>query len=234
MKYTHIFIDADDTVFDYGAAEKISLEKTLIRSGAGEKPGLVERASEEYRKINSGLWMEFEKGTITLDFLRTERFRKVLEFCGMDSSEKICREVSGFYLELLGSSGYLLDGAAEMLEKLSGKCSLVMITNGISPVQRGRIEASGTGRYFSAVVISEEIGYKKPEKEYFDAAMTAAGNPEKDKVLVVGDSLTSDILGGNNYGLDTCWFNPERRENTSGIIPRFEISSLDMLYTLVV
>jgi len=126
----------------------------------------------------------------------------------------------------------MLDGALEMLETLGKSCTFILITNGISTVQRSRLKAADIGKYFREIIISEEIGFKKPEKGFFDAAMKKSGYPPHNEVLVVGDSLSSDIKGGADYGLDTCWYNPDSNENPTGIIPSYEISSLNDLYKI--
>ncbi len=231
MKYRYLFIDADDTIFDYGRAESVSLLDTLDESNI--KCG-QEQAVSAYRRINDIVWKQFEKGLITLDYLRTERFRQLLRECGTkDPSDELCKRISGTYLGKLGSSAYMLDGAREMLERMGKICALVLITNGISSVQRQRLAKAGIEKYFSEIVISEEIGFKKPEKAFFDFAMKKCGSPRPGEVLVIGDSLTSDIQGGVNYGLDTCWFNPAGKPNTAGIRPAHEIASFEELYRIV-
>jgi FMN phosphatase YigB (HAD superfamily) len=127
----------------------------------------------------------------------------------------------------------MIEGASGILDKLSSRYVLTLITNGISSVQRSRLKAAGIEKYFKKIVISEEIGFKKPDKKFFDEALRQNINPLKEEILVIGDSLSSDILGGINYGLDTCWYNPEGKTNTSGITPEYEISSLDELLKIV-
>ncbi|MDX9801099.1 MAG: YjjG family noncanonical pyrimidine nucleotidase [Spirochaetia bacterium] len=231
MKYKHLFIDADNTLFDYSAAERFSLLETFKSTGIN--CGSDDIVSN-YNSINTQLWMEFEKGDITLDFLRVERFKRLFAVCGKSSmNEDDYKDIAQKYLDHLGASSHMIEGAAGILEKLSRNFILTLITNGISKVQRSRLKAAGIEKYFKELVISEEIGFKKPEKEFFDEAMRQSGNPVKGEILVIGDSLSSDILGGINYSLDTCWFNPEGKENTSGITPLYEISSLDELFKIV-
>ena len=231
MNYRYIFIDADDTVFDYKRAETESLKKTIICAGLNCR---IEEAVLKYSAINGSLWKRFEKGEVSLGYLRKERFRRLLGASGRERvSHEECERISGIYLDELSNSGCLIDGAYEMLEKVSVTHTLVLVTNGISKVQRQRLRRAGIEKFFSAVVISEEIGYKKPEKEYFRKAMEAAGEPEKESVLVVGDSLSGDIQGGINYGLDTCWFNREKKKNITGIVPKYEISDYEELYLII-
>jgi len=234
MKYKYLFIDADNTIFDYSKAERESLHKSLresiLQSGISCMP---ETALSKYREINSSLWKELENGTVSIDFLRVERFRRLFKSCGINSfDDETCRNISEVYLDHLGNSGHMLEGALEILETLGKSCTFSLITNGIGTVQRSRLKAAGIEKYFRSIIISEEIGFKKPEKNFFDEAVKRSGNPPADKILVIGDSLSSDIKGGVNYGLDTCWFNPGRDENITGIIPRYEISSLNELYKI--
>ncbi len=231
MKYKHLFIDADDTIFDYGAAEKFSLLETFKLTGI--------RCSEDdavlnYKGINTELWKEFEKGSISLAFLRVERFKRLFSACGKTGmNEGDYSRIAMAYLDYLGNSAHMIEGASDILEKLSSRYVLTLITNGIGKVQRNRLEAAGIEKYFKKIVISEEIGFKKPDKNFFDEALRQNSNPVKEEILVIGDSLSSDILGGINYGLDTCWYNPEGKTNTSGITPEYEISSLDELLKIV-
>ncbi|MDX9954606.1 MAG: HAD-IA family hydrolase [Anaerolineae bacterium] len=137
------------------------------------------------------------------------------------------------YLERLGQAGHLLPGAVALLEALSGKIGLALITNGIAAVQRSRLACSDLERYFDAVIISEEVGAAKPDAAIFDAAFAAMGCPPKATVLMVGDSLTSDITGGIAYGLDTCWFNPQAKPRPVGLQLRYEIRRLDEILDLI-
>jgi len=231
MKYRHLFIDADDTIFDYGAAERFSLLETFKLTGISCSE---DDAVLNYKGINTELWKEFEKGSISLAFLRVERFKRLFLACGKPGlTEEDYGRIAMTYLDYLGNSSHMIEGAADILEKLSRRYHLTLITNGISSVQRSRLKAAGIEKYFKKIVISEEIGFKKPDRKFFDEALRQNSNPVNEEILVIGDSLSSDIHGGINYGLDTCWYNPEGKTNTSGITPEYEISSLDELLKIV-
>ena len=137
------------------------------------------------------------------------------------------------YLEHLSRGTDLIDGAEAVLERLSARAGMVLVTNGLQDVQRSRFARSTIGGYFRDLVISEEVGAAKPDGRIFDAAFRALGNPRKEEVLMIGDSLSSDIRGGADYGIDTCWFNPEGKPREGEIEIRYEIRRLSELPPIV-
>ncbi|MCJ7736394.1 MAG: HAD-IA family hydrolase, partial [Anaerolineae bacterium] len=141
--------------------------------------------------------------------------------------------LSTCYLVNLGDCTHLIPDAALVLQEAGRRAHLALITNGLATVQRSRLAMSGLADYFEAVIISEEIGVAKPDPRYFDVAFEQMGHPSKDTVLVIGDSLTSDMRGANLYGVDACWFNPEGRPCDPGIDIRYEISTLHDLLDLI-
>jgi 2-haloacid dehalogenase len=173
--------------------------------------------------------LNFEQGLITIEDLKVERFRRFHQKYAIDSPPE---ESAKAYEEELSRSFHLYADALPILEHLSKSgIALTLITNGISAVQRGRLVATKTLHYFSAIVISEEIGVQKPNRAFFDKALEMA-SPTK-KPLVIGDSLTSDIAGANNAGLDSCWVNRYKMVNTEGIKTTYEITSLEELLPLI-
>ncbi|MCP3780810.1 YjjG family noncanonical pyrimidine nucleotidase [Paenibacillus sp. MZ03-122A] len=219
MKYEIILFDVDDTLFDFKMAESHALHNTFAQFGLPQ--GATEYKSS-YDKINSSLWREAEEGHITSAQLRVERFKRLFTVHDLDFNPDA---FSAAYLRYLGEGAFLMDGAIELCNVLSD-CRLAIITNGIKEVQTSRIQLSPLRDVFEQVIISEEVGCQKPQAGIFDYAFTKLAISNKSKVLMVGDSLTSDIQGGNKYGIDTCWFNPSRKTNTSGIQPTYEITSL--------
>ncbi|MFZ0547844.1 MAG: YjjG family noncanonical pyrimidine nucleotidase [Candidatus Promineifilaceae bacterium] len=219
MKYKWILFDADNTLFDYDAAERGALSSTFEELG---RPLLPEHVAT-YRQINHRNWLAFEQGEITQAVLRVRRFEQFITALEMKEEPL---PVSQRYLFHLGNRTDLIEGALELMETLHGRIGLMMITNGLKDVQRSRLKQSEIGRFFSDVVISEEVGFAKPDGRIFDIAFERMGNPQKSEVLVVGDSLTSDIQGGLDYGVDTCWFNPGKRPNTLDKEVSFEIGQL--------
>lgn len=217
-KYDLILFDADGTLFDFLKAEKNAFENTLREFGVSSD---LERLHLAYEKINKGVWLDFQKKKITSEKLRTERFRLFFKQEDLDLS---AAEISPVYLYNLSQGTDLLPGALEVVEYFTGKCQLALATNGLSDVQRPRFAASQLADYFQHIFISEEIGHPKPEKAYFDHIFSIL--PFRTSTLMVGDNFSSDIVGGINAGINTCWFNPENKENTTELQPHYEISDL--------
>lgn len=225
MKYDVIFFDLDDTLFDFGKSEKAALHKTFETFGLPD--GLADYR-ESYREISNVLWGELEQGKLTVSKLGVERFKRLFaEYnLGLDAAE-----FNRTYLGNLGKEIYLLDGAVELFESLSGQRSAI-ITNGFKNVQLAKIGNSPLHDTFEQVIISEEAGFQKPDQRIFDYAFSKLKMTEKASALMVGDSLTSDMQGGINYGIDTCWFNPNHKENPIGIEPTYEIKHLTELIAI--
>jgi 2-haloacid dehalogenase len=224
--YSWIMLDADGTLFDFDAAEDAALVRTLSEA---DIPGDGE-AHRRYREISLQLWLEFESGSITLDRLKVERFERLVVELGHGADPL---RLSRSYIEHLCGEAPLLPGAQSLVAELAAGHRLVLATNGIAEVQRRRFEPSPIRPFFRHLIISEEIGAAKPQAEYFAHAFTLMGNPRRTEVLMVGDSLSSDIAGGAAFGVDTVWFNPRRRPLNGGPRPTYEISALDQLRSLL-
>jgi len=222
--YKWIVFDADNTLFDYDRAEKEALEQTLESQGIE----FTAQVHQSYADINSGLWERFERGELTSQEIRVQRFTDLKTKWDFDFQPA---EVSISYLKLLAQQSSLLPGAEELLEELqNGKqFGLALATNGIADVQRGRLKRSGLGIYFEAVVISDEIGVSKPSERYFSILFEKIGNPPRNEVLMVGDSLTSDITGGIRFGLDTCWVNRSFQSLPENCEPTYQIQNIGEL-----
>ncbi len=221
-RYPWLLFDADGTLFDYERAEAQALRATFEQLGHPYEGGHLAL----YRPINHQLWLELERGGVTPAVLQVRRFELLLEALGLRAD---AQEFSARYLRNLAGAWALMDGAEETVRALSRSHHLVVVTNGLRDVQRPRLEASPIGRYFDDVIISEEVGAAKPSRAYFDAAFARMGRPEKAQVLLIGDSLSADIRGGIDYGLDTCWFNPQRLPPPEGLDIRYEITMLHQL-----
>lgn len=227
--YEVILFDVDDTLFDFDLSEKIALDKTFKEFGY---PSGLNDYRADYKEISKILWHELEQGFITLAELAVERFRRLFLQSGLEVNSQM---FSRSYLEFLGQETHPISGALKLCGKLEDY-RLAIITNGFAAVQRVRIENSDLRNTFEQIIISQEVGFNKPNKEIFDYAFTKLkiNEYDKDKVLIVGDSLTSDIQGGINYGIDTCWFNPQFKENNIGNEPTYEVNDLmDILKVLV-
>ena len=219
MPYTWLLFDADETLLDYSSAEAAALERAAMdRLGRFQASDL-----DIYRRINKALWLAYERGEITREALRAQRFAQWLQATGASDDGRAFGE---HYLHRLGEQGDLIPGAVETLATLREPYRLALITNGFSQVQRERLARTPFSEWFSPIIISEEVGAKKPEPGIFDIALREMGNPPRSEVLLIGDSLSSDMAGGIGYGLDTCWFNPHGQTRPTDLGITHEISSL--------
>lgn len=200
LDYKYLLFDADGTLYDFKASERIALEEVFIHY---DIPYTTENI-EIYHHANALCWKEFEKDVITMAELKPKRFRDFFALLGIEISDEEANEASRIYTEGLAKEGILIEGARQVLERLQNKYELVMITNGIASVQRGRIHTSSTESFYKDIIISEEIGVQKPKKEFFDITLNRI-NASKEECLVIGDSLSSDILGGRNSSIDTLY-----------------------------
>ena len=226
MKYSWLLFDADDTLFDFKKAEKVALAETFFQLGYD----FEDKYLLEYKKINIKIWQDFEKGEITAQEIKTKRFELLLDKVEINHDS---HEFGKKYLDNLGNGTFLIDGAEKLIRDLSTKFKIGLITNGLKKVQRSRLAKSILGPYFEKIIISEEVGVAKPDPEIFRIAFEQMNNPAKSEVLIIGDSLSSDIRGGNNFDIDTCWFNPEGTEAGTEYGISYEIRSLQELYSVV-
>ncbi len=220
MKYEVILFDADETLFDFKRSEKVALEKSIAAFNIKYDEAYH---LPIYSAINKRVWQELEQGILSAEQLKTERFKRLTEKLNFTFDPN---EFSNIYLNSLAEASFLLEDALEIITYLNKKYRLVIITNGLTVVQKKRIHQSSIAKYFEAIIISEEVNVSKPNKEIFQYALERIKHENKETVLMVGDSLSSDIQGGLNFAIDTCWFNPNRSKNESNITPTFEIQSL--------
>ncbi len=228
MRYQWLLLDADGTLFDYDRAELAALRLTFEGAGHSFQPSYA----EAYRRINAALWLEFELGQVSQEVLRTRRFERLFDEARLDLDLSL---FSSAYLRNLALGIDLVDGAEETLRALHGRIGLAVITNGLQEVQRPRLERSTIGGYFDAVIVSEEVGAAKPDPAIFDVALARMGRPAREQVLMVGDSLTSDVAGANRSGIDACWYNPAGLPlpQAAGVKVRYEIRRLNELVGLL-
>lgn len=218
-RYSLILLDADETLFDFRRAEEYALERSFAQYGLEVGDALF----RDYDAINKELWSRLERGEIDQSSLKVERFRLLFEKEGIDED---ARAFASCYIAWLSKASFLLDGAAALCEYLSAKYRLALVTNGIKEVQRSRFDLSPIKQHFSALAISEEAGSSKPDAGIFDYACDLLGFHEKDKMIMIGDSLSSDIRGAANYGIDSCWYNPGGLRIDGGPRPTYEVRSL--------
>jgi 2-haloacid dehalogenase len=222
INYPWLLFDADGTLFDYETAERKALSATFQDAGL---PYTADNL-QTYRAINTEVWEAFERGEISQPDLHLARFQRLLE------ALQFTADIPTFgdrYLYNLGHSPDLVEGAAEVVAELAQTHKLYLITNGIPAVQYTRLSLSPIAQYIEGITISGEIGYAKPDPRIFDAAFAGMGDPAKEDVLIIGDSLSADIQGGRDYGIDTCWYNPNGRSSTLSIPITYTINSLHEL-----
>lgn len=220
MKYDIIIFDADETLFDFKKSERNAFKNTMLEFNINYDENYHLKI---YKDINTAIWKELEDGLITQQKLKVERFKRLSDALNAGFDEV---EFSKSYMKHLSYASFLYDDSLALIESLSKDYRLSIITNGLKDVQNNRIRKSIIGKYFEDIVISEEIGVSKPDPKIFEHALNNLNYTDKNKVLMVGDSLTSDIQGGINFSIDTCWFNPNKIVNGSEIKPTYEISNL--------
>lgn len=225
-KYKTLFFDADDTLLDFGAAENLAL-RLLFKE---QKINLTAELEAHYKELNQGLWRAHEEGKIERDELLNTRFSLLFK--------EYDKEVDGVLLEenyrmCLEEGHQLVNGALELMNELQKKYDLYIVTNGVSKTQDRRLRDSGLHPFFKDVFVSEDTGYQKPMKEYFDYVFARIPNFSLEHGLIIGDSLSSDIKGGMLAGLDTCWFNPKVKPNNTEIQPTYQIQKLGELFQIL-
>ena len=207
MRYSWLLFDADDTLFDFAKAEANALKWTLDQSGLPFLPEYV----HQYARCNQQVWQEFERGLVTSTELRVKRFRLFFDKAGLSADTAAASQL---YLRNLAFGTDLQEAADEVVHGLKNTFHLALVTNGLKDVQRPRLERSSLRDCFEHVFISEEIGAAKPAPAFFEAAFSALGQPARESVLIIGDSLSSDMKGGLDYGIDTCWYNPQGKSTS--------------------
>lgn len=229
MAYRDLILDADGTLFDFARSEAAALARTLAPEGIAVDDSLLAL----YRAVSLELWQALERGETTPERLRVERFARLAD--RGDLRFDVAR-AAAVYVEELAHGVDLLPGAEEALAALAELVTparMLLATNGLAAVQRRRFARSSIRHYFADLVISEEIGVAKPRAAFFAEALRRLGDPPRDGVLVVGDSLSADIAGAAAAGLDACWFNPQRLPLADGHRPRFVIADLAELPAVV-
>lgn len=225
-RYSWLIFDADGTLFDFHSGETVALQSTTDKHGVSYTSHL----HDIYAAISADLWRRFENGEMPLKQLRVMRFERLFSDLGIDVEPG---PFNNDFMQTLGRQTQLLPGAESAIRRLSSSFRLLLATNGIAVVQRARFARSSIRRYFEDVVISDEIGVAKPQPGYMDEAFSRMGNPPKSEVLMIGDSLSSDIAAGVNYGIDTCWFNPGDLPLDGFPQPTFTITDLSEIDGIV-
>ena len=221
-----LLLDLDDTILDFHMQESEAIRKTLLCAG-------VEPTDENcalYSKINLRYWKMLELGEVTREELIWQRFAELFAVLGVAADPK---ETAEKYMDHLSEGHYFLPGAEEAVKALSKKYKLYMASNGTGRVQESRIASAGLAPYFEEIFISQIIGANKPDKAYFDGCFAKIPNFDPKKAMIVGDSLSSDIRGGKNAGIYTCWVNPMGKTAKPEDQPDYEIKSIAKLEELL-
>lgn len=223
--YKYLLIDLDDTILDFHKAESIAIRKTLKTFGLEPTDAVCAR----YSDINRMCWERLERKEMTRAQVVVDRFGILFQEMGVPVDPVKCSEC---YVENLSVGHYFLPGAREALEELAKKYKLYMASNGNSKVQAGRLKSANISHLFEEIFISQEMNAVKPTKEYFDKCFARIENFDPSKAMIIGDSLSSDILGGKNAGIATCWVNPKHK-SSGDLHPDYEIESLAQLPALL-
>ena len=221
-----LFLDLDDTILDFHKAERIALSKTLASFGLDPTEAVLGR----YHIINKEHWERLERKELTRDQVLEGRFRTLFAELGRTVD---AAAVTRTYEENLSIGHYFLPGAQEAVQRLSQKYRLFLASNGTATVQHARLTSAGLYPYFEKVFVSQEVGHNKPSREYFDACFSQIPGFDVGKALMVGDSLTSDILGGSRAGMKTCWINPDHLPPRTDIPADYQLERLAQLEALL-
>lgn len=215
-----LLLDLDDTLLDHGVAQERALAATLRdHLGALDPAALV----EVYTRHNAAHWQAYERGEVTPDELRSLRWATFLEESGLPGEVDATSE---FYVRALAADATWMPGAREALPRLAARYRLAVVTNGFSDVARPRLASAGIDTVVEAVVVSGELGVGKPDPAFFDATFARLGDPPRDRVAIVGDSLTSDMAGGRGYGITTVWVNARGADPAPHPRPDLEVRSV--------
>lgn len=220
-----IFFDLDETLLDFTRAEAVALSRALRAFGIEPTAHVIER----YHILNISQWKLMEEGKLSRVGVLTRRFELLFDELGWDVDVPAFNDQ---YEIFLGEGHFFLPGAEVLLEKLAPRYDLYLATNGASSVQRGRLKSAGIEPYFKGVFISEEVGFNKPSLEYFQKSFSTISDFDPAAAIIVGDSLTSDIRGGKNAGIRTCWLNPTGEAPHPDIMPDYIVRSLEELPAL--
>lgn len=223
-----ILWDVDATLLDFHAAERTAILKLFRQFHLGE---CSDAMLQRYAKINRGYWERLEKGELTRDQVLVGRFQEFFEKEGLDVSA--APAFNEAYQQALGDTIVYCDDSYQIIDSLRGKVKQYVVSNGTIVAQEKKLRLSGLGALMDGIFLSEELGVEKPNKAFFDKVFEEIGDIDRDAMLIVGDSLTSDIRGGNNAGIRTCWYNPGHEVPIEDVHVDYEIADLHEVYDLL-
>jgi len=224
--YKTLLFDIDNTLLDFSASETAALQRLF----KGQNFPLTPEVKARYKTINQGLWTAFEEGKIDRDEVMNTRFSILFKEYGLEVDGVLLEKTYHSYLK---EGHQLINGALELIKDLQNQFDLYIVTNGDSETQYKRLHDSGLYLLFKDIFVSEDTGYQKPMKEYFDYVFERIPNLSLESTLIIGDSLSADIKGGQMAGIDTCWFNPGMIPNEIAILPTYEIQKLKEVYQVL-
>ncbi|MBE7050280.1 MAG: noncanonical pyrimidine nucleotidase, YjjG family [Ruminococcaceae bacterium] len=219
--YKYLLWDVDGTILDFLASEAYAIRFLFEKYNIGK---CSDEMLKMYSDINLKYWQKLERGELTKPEILIGRFKEFFGIIGADLN--LAESFNEEYQVTLGDHIEFVDGAEEILKSQKGKYVLAAVTNGTKVAQEKKLHLSGLDKVFDEIFISENVGYEKPNKEFFDYVFHNLGVKDKNEVLIIGDSLTSDIKGGYQAGIDTCWFNPLHSPNTLNIPVTYETDNL--------
>lgn len=226
MKYTTLLLDVDDTLLDFLRCE----ENAFLKTCEEYKIENAQQIYPRYSQINDNVWKELELGQIERKEVVVERFRRLFKELNLSYDPA---EFNFNYRQNLSLFYFYIDGAEDFLKQIKGKFTICAMTNGIKFVQDIRLKESGLCNYFDKIFISEESGYAKPDRRFFDWAIDRVEEKDRAKILMIGDSLTSDMKGGLNADIDTCWFNPHNKENYLNLPLTYTVKTYDEILKIL-
>lgn len=227
-RFDMLLWDVDGTLLDFIAAEKAAVQTLFREFGLGE---CTDEMVERYSRINKEYWERLERGELSKPEILVRRFADFFASEGLDASK--APEFNEQYQVRLGDTVVFCDDSYELLSSLRGRVKQYAVSNGTVVAQTRKLRRSGFDRLLDGVFLSEELGYEKPATEFFDRVFAAIGEPDRERVLIVGDSLTSDITGGNRAGIRTCWYNPKGEPNLTAAHADYEIRDLHGILDII-
>ena len=227
MSYKFLLFDLDHTLLDFDAAEDIALTHLLKEEGVEE----IQVYKDYYVPMNKALWKNLEQKKISKQELVNTRFSRLFAHFGVVKDGAYLAERYQFFLS---KHGQIFPGVEDLLKNLIHQgYELYAATNGITTIQAGRLEQSGIATFFKEIFISEQLHTQKPDAAFYEKIGARISNFDKKYALMIGDSLSADIQGGNNAGIDTIWYNPHHLENKSLAQPTYEVDSYHALLSLL-